>query len=100
MNEIGLKNIDKGNNGENVAASYLLQNGYGILERNWRFKHWEIDIIAFRDNKLHFIEVKTRTSKKFGNPEQSVTEKKMNSLKKVLMNTCFKISNGSLYSSM
>jgi putative endonuclease len=82
MSEIGLKNIDKGNNGENVAASYLLQNGYSILERNWRFKHWEIDIIASKENKLHFVEVKTRTSKKFGNPEQSVTEKKMNSLKK------------------
>ncbi|MFY7964489.1 MAG: YraN family protein [Chitinophagaceae bacterium] len=77
-----LNNIDKGNNGENVAAAYLLQNGYCIIERNWRHKHWEIDIIASKENKLHFIEVKTRTNKKMGNPESAVTEKKMNTLKK------------------
>jgi len=82
MNEKKLNNIDKGTNGENVAADYLLQNGYTIIERNWRFKHWEIDIIASKENKLHFVEVKTRTSKKFGNPEEGVNEKKMSSLKK------------------
>ena len=82
MNENKLNNLDKGTKGENVAASYLLQNGYTILNRNWRFKHWEIDIIASRENKLHFVEVKTRTSKKFGNPEEGVNEKKMSSLKK------------------
>lgn len=82
MNENKLNNIDKGTKGENVAATYLLQNGYSILERNWRFKHWEIDIIASKESKLHFVEVKTRTSKKFGNPEQGVNEKKMSSLKK------------------
>jgi putative endonuclease len=82
MNENKLNNIDKGTIGENVAATYLLQNGYTILYRNWRFKHWEIDIIASKENKLHFVEVKTRTSKKFGNPEEGVNEKKMSSLKK------------------
>lgn len=82
MNEKKLNNIDKGTNGENVAAAYLLQNGYTIIDRNWRFKHWEIDIIASKENKLHFVEVKTRTSKKFGNPEEGVNEKKMSSLKK------------------
>ena len=82
MNENKLNNIDKGNKGENVAATFLLQNGYTILQRNWRFKHWEIDIIASKENKLHFVEVKTRTSKKFGNPEEGVNEKKMSSLKK------------------
>lgn len=82
MSENKLNNIDKGTIGENVAAAYLLQNGYTILDRNWRFKHWEIDIIVSKENKLHFVEVKTRTSKKFGNPEDGVNEKKMNSLKK------------------
>jgi len=82
MRKNKLNNIDKGNKGENVAATFLLQNGYTILDRNWRFKHWEIDIIASKENKLHFVEVKTRTSKKFGNPEEGVNEKKMSSLKK------------------
>ncbi len=82
MSENKLNNIDKGTKGENVAATFLLQNGYTILDRNWRFKHWEIDIIASKENKLHFIEVKTRTSKKFGNPEEGVNQKKMSSLKK------------------
>ncbi len=82
MNEKKLMNQQIGNNGENVAASYLLQKGYTVIERNWRFKHCEIDIIASKENKLHIIEVKTRTNKKFGNPEESVGEKKMNTLKK------------------
>ena len=82
MNDKKLTNQQIGNNGENVAAAYLLQKGYTVIERNWRFKHCEIDIIAFKENKLHFVEVKTRTTKKFGNPEESVSEKKMNTLKK------------------
>ena len=75
-------NQDKGTKGENVATDYLLQKDYTIIERNWRYKHWEIDIIASKNKKLHFVEVKTRTNKKFGNPEESINEKKMNALKK------------------
>ena len=82
MNNNKLTNQDKGNNGENVATAYLLQKGYTILERNWRYKHSEIDIIASKNSKLHFVEVKTRTNKQFGNPEESVGVKKMNALKK------------------
>ncbi|MCX6209605.1 MAG: YraN family protein [Bacteroidetes bacterium] len=77
-----IRNLDVGNKGENVATEYLLQNGYTIIERNWRYKHWEIDIICSRNKKLHFVEVKTRTNKKFGNPEESINESKMNALKK------------------
>jgi putative endonuclease len=82
MNDKKLTNQDKGINGENVAANFLLQKGYKIIERNWRYKHWEIDLIVSKENKLHFIEVKTRTSKQFGNPEESIGIKKMGSLKK------------------
>lgn len=81
MNSKKLTNQHKGANGENVAAAYLLQNGYSIIERNWRHKQFEIDIIASKKDKLHIIEVKTRYSKKFGNPEESVGIKKMNALK-------------------
>lgn len=77
-----MKNIERGTIGENVAANFLLQNEFLIIERNWRFKHWEIDIIVVKNNTLHFIEVKTRTSTKFGNPEESISDRKMNALKK------------------
>ena len=70
-----------GNKGEQMAATYLTQSGYTILACNWRHKHWEVDIIAFKENRLHFIEIKTRTSDKFGNPEESIDKKKMQNLR-------------------
>lgn len=76
------KNIEKGLFGENAAIRFLLQKDYKILEKNWRYKHWEIDIIALYNNVLHFVEVKTRTNTQFGNPEDSISQKKMNALKK------------------
>lgn len=74
-------NLHKGNHGEELAASYLSKNGYTILERNWRFRHWEVDIIASKDRFLHFVEVKTRHSLRFGPPEESITSDKMNNLR-------------------
>lgn len=79
-------NQQKGTTGENLATNYLIENGFIIVERNWRYKHCEIDIICKKNNKLHFIEVKTRLSKQFGNPEESINEKKMNALKKAAEN--------------
>ena len=49
-----------GKNGEDVAADYLLEHGFRILERNWRLGHKEIDIIAVDGDNLVFVEVKTR----------------------------------------
>jgi putative endonuclease len=69
-----------GNTGEALAANYFAQNGYEILHKNWRHSHWEVDIIATKANVLHFIEVKTRKTKKFGLPEESVTKKKIQNL--------------------
>ena len=71
----------KGDKGEALAAAWLMERGYHIMERNWRHKHWEIDIIASKNDFLHFIEIKTRNSTAFGNPEESVNEKKMQNLK-------------------
>lgn len=71
-----------GNKGEDIATDFLLKKGYNIVARNWRHKHLEVDIIASRNNRLHFIEVKTRTNTKFGLPEDSITQTKMNHLKK------------------
>lgn len=71
-----------GNFGEDIAVDFLIKNDFKIVERNWKHKHWEVDIIATKNNCLRFIEVKTRNGTKFGNPEESVDESKMNALKK------------------
>jgi putative endonuclease len=73
---------DTGNKGEDIAAQYAAEHGYSVIERNWRYKYWEVDIIASKKNKLHFIEVKTRTNERFGKPEESIGRDKMNSLKR------------------
>ena len=70
-----------GNKGEDMAVDYLIKNGYNILHRNWRFRHWEVDIIASKGKFLHFFEIKTRTSDKWGKPEESISTQKMNNLK-------------------
>lgn len=72
-----------GNKGEDLAEEYLKQKGFTILARNWRFKHCEADIIAAKGNRLHFFEVKTRTSSKYGKPEESIGFQKMECLRNV-----------------
>ena len=74
-------NKDTGFLGENIATAHLEGLGYTILERNWRYKHLEIDIIASKDCLLHIVEVKTRTSLPFGFPEQMIHVQKMQFLK-------------------
>ena len=65
-----------GNKGEAIAAKYLIAEGYVIVERNWRHKRSEIDLICKKENTLVFVEVKTRSSTAFGEPEDAVDEKK------------------------
>jgi putative endonuclease len=66
--------------GEKMAAKYLSEKGFIILHQNWRHSHWEVDLIASLKNVLHFIEVKTRRTQKFGFPEEDVTKKKVENL--------------------
>ncbi len=73
---------DTGKAGELLAAQYLQQQGFTILHSNWRYSHYEIDIIAHRNELLHFIEVKTRRSNTYGNPEESISRKKLECLLK------------------
>src|SRR3990167_9583378 len=68
--------------GEELAASLLKKNGYKIIERNFRKGYGEIDIIALKNGVLVFIEVKTRTSSKFGAPFEAITPWKLKSLVK------------------
>lgn len=71
-----------GLDGENLAANWLKEKGYEIMHRNWRHSYYEIDIIALKNKILHFIEVKCRNASPFGFPEDSVTKKKFNHLKR------------------
>jgi putative endonuclease len=68
--------IRTGQSGEQAAVKYLIEQGYTILQRNYRYKRAEIDIIALKDTVMVFVEVKTRTSSVFGYPELSVGLKK------------------------
>lgn len=74
------EHIELGKLGENLACEFLQQKGFTLLFRNWRHSNAEIDIIVTRDGILHFVEVKTRSNKNFGEPEESVTNKKMQKL--------------------
>ena len=69
-----------GETAEKMALEHLINSGFVILHQNWLFGHWEVDLIASRDDTLHFIEVKTRRTKKFGYPEEDVTKKKVTNL--------------------
>lgn len=64
--------IKTGTDGEDFAAAFLIEKGFKVLERNYRFKKSEIDLIVSRGNWLIFVEVKTRTSTAFGFPEEFV----------------------------
>ena len=73
---------DLGTLGEQIATDYLLKNGYSILERNFTFQKAEIDIIASIQDILVIVEVKTRNSDFFGNPQDFVTASKIKLLVK------------------
>jgi len=62
-----------GRSGEDIAARYLLEKGYQIIERNFRCRKGEIDIIAKDKKEIVFIEVKTRTNENYGRPIDAVT---------------------------
>jgi len=66
-----------GKEGELIAFMILQKDGFSVLETNWRFQKAEIDVIAKKDGFLVFIEVKTRSSKKFGKPEEAIDKKKI-----------------------
>lgn len=66
--------IKTGSKGENMAAEFLKEKGFEIVARNYRYKRSEIDLIVKRENWLLFIEVKTRSSSEFGEPEEFVDD--------------------------
>ena len=74
------KHNELGKKGEEIAAQYLSEKGYEILERNWRNRHKEIDIIAKDGNELVILEVKTRQNDEHGEPDLAVTRPKQTRL--------------------
>lgn len=66
-----------GKYGEDLAVTYLKQHGYRIIDRNFKARYGELDIIAIQTNTLVFVEVKTRIGREFGTPEESVTTWKL-----------------------
>jgi putative endonuclease len=69
-NELGKK-------GEKLATDFLLKNGYEIIIRNYTYQKAEVDIIAKKENVLVIVEVKTRTSANFGDPQEFLKPKQM-----------------------
>lgn len=66
--------IQIGRDGENLAAAFLARKGWEIVARNYRYKKAEIDLIIRRDDWTIFVEVKTRSSALYGQPEEFVDE--------------------------
>ncbi len=73
-----------GNWGEDIAMDFLVKKGYEIKERNWRFQKAEVDIIAKIENTLVAVEVKTRSTDYFGNPQDFIKPKKIKLLVKAV----------------
>ncbi|MDT0553765.1 YraN family protein [Urechidicola vernalis] len=72
-NELGKK-------GEQIAIDYLIDKGYTILDKNWRFQKAEVDVIAQKNELIIAVEVKTRTSDYFGDPQDFISKKKISLL--------------------
>lgn len=81
-----------GDKGENFATNILETKGYEILERNYRFKRCEIDIIALHQNLLIFVEVKSLHSFNHGYPEERVNQAKINKLMEAAENYIYAIN--------
>lgn len=81
-NDLGNKTTRKlGDEAENVAANWLREAGHEIVDRNWKTKLCEIDIVSRKDDTLHFVEVKHRKNAKHGDGVAAITPKKLRQMK-------------------
>lgn len=71
-----MKSDELGKWGEDLATQHLSAAGYAIVERNWRVDHFEVDIVAMKNGRIVFVEVKTRSDKD-GDPLEAVNRKKI-----------------------
>jgi len=70
-------NKESGRRGEKIAARYLHEHGYKVVERNYRTRFGEIDLVCTQRDKLVFVEVKLKIGDKFGTPEEMITKAKV-----------------------
>jgi len=73
-----------GKHGEQLAVNYLIRKGFVIREQNWYFQKAEVDIIAQKGGLLVIVEVKTRSSRFFGDPQEFVKQEKIRLLTKAI----------------
>lgn len=78
-----MKRRETGIQGEQLACDFLGKNGYRIIQRNFRCPGGEVDIVAQQKDTLVFVEVRTKSSRQFGTPEESITPAKMEKLRNV-----------------
>lgn len=79
---------DLGRRGEDCALTYLTAAGYQLVERNWRCAQGEVDLIVARDGEVVFVEVKTRSSVRFGHPFEAITPVKLARLRRLAYAWC------------
>ncbi|MBL7151388.1 MAG: YraN family protein [Candidatus Omnitrophica bacterium] len=79
------ENLYLGRTGEEAAVDLLQENGYNIIARNYRTRLGEIDIIAYQKDTLCFIEVKTRSSGRFGLPQEALSKPKQRQIAKAAL---------------
>lgn len=77
-----------GKYGEDLAAQYLNDRGYEIVDRNWRCSTGEIDLVAFHRGRYVFVEVKTRNGTGFGHPFEAITSNKVSRMRKLVAQWC------------
>lgn len=75
---------ERGNLGEAIAKDYLESKGFKILQSQYFARVGEIDIVAERGGRIHFVEVKARSSGAFGHPEEAVTPRKAERIRKAV----------------
>ncbi len=76
----GASAAETGRHGEEIAAQYLLAHGFTLRHRNWRQGRYELDIVATKNNRLHFVEVKCRRREALTSPEDAITPAKFRAL--------------------
>lgn len=79
---------DLGRHGEQLAAQFLQDAGYAIVDRNWRCARGEIDLVARDGLETVFVEVKTRSSRAFGHPFEAITAQKLARLRRLAAAWC------------
>ena len=77
-----------GRRGEQVAAEWLQENGYTLIDRNWRCPSGELDLVLRRGTTMVFAEVKTRSSLTFGHPFEAITSRKAARLRRLAAAWC------------